>query len=124
MLNFTLKSTGYQKHCVLTGPMGSIVSIEFTNRTDAALFAQQKADGYKAMLWFVNERGGPVGGRRIPPPEGMDPRDEPPSYLYSQFRATPLIASSKVSEGSIKQILPSPQQSSRNEGEPPRRMNS
>lgn len=31
MLNFELKRTGYQKHCVLTGPMGSIVRIEFSS---------------------------------------------------------------------------------------------
>lgn len=124
MLNFTIKRTGYLKHCVLTGPMGSIVSIEFTNRTDAALFAQQKADGYKAMLWFVNERGGSVGGRRIPPPEGMEPRDEPPEYLFPRFRATPQIPVPQVQEGSNKRMPPSPHLPMRKESERPPRMNS
>ncbi len=84
MLNFELKRTGYRKHCVLTGPMGSIVRIEFSNPRDAALFAQRQADGYKATLWIVNERGGAEGCRNIPPLEGVEPRNEPPDYLWPQ----------------------------------------
>jgi hypothetical protein len=85
MRYFILTSTGLDNQCILTGPMGKIVSVEFLDRRSAALFAQIQADGYPAILRLVNERGGYEGDRDIPPPAGVEPKREPENTVQSPY---------------------------------------
>lgn len=89
MLTYTITRTGYRKHCVLTGPMAPILSVEFTNQKDAALFAQRDADGYRATLSIVNERGGFESLREIPPHPEAPIRKVEPTYLFPSGGADP-----------------------------------